>query len=212
MARLGPPATGDAALYVAGTTITKIVKTSISILIAEDDGPILSELAEGFRIAGYEVTTASDGKEAWLHLLAREFDVVLTDIQMPCLNGLELFKRLRELYDIPVVFLTASDDSGRVAEAMNLGAVSYLVKPVAVKQLLPVIAFALNQHAAARLLRQKTTHLEAALRQTQDLSIAIGMLRERLKLSQAEAFELLRSKARRERRKVHEVARELTAE
>jgi len=185
------------------------MKNRRHVLIAEDDRLILYTIAEGLREAGYTVTCASDGEEAWQVFMNAPADLALVDIRMPRMDGIALAKRLREFSDIPIVFLTAFDDQELVTNAIELGATSYLVKPVTVQQILPVLALVLNQYATTQQLKEKALNLETALRQDKEISVAVGILRERLKVSEAEAFEFLRQKARHQRRKVLDLAREI---
>lgn len=101
------------------------------ILVAEDD-PFLQELiVEVLTAAGFAVTLAKDGAEALERLQREEFDLLLTDVRMPRMDGLELLGRVRELPARPrVVVLTSDDTRETLLRAVREQALHYLVKPV----------------------------------------------------------------------------------
>ncbi len=97
----------------------------------DDDAALLEVLAETFRGESYEVITASNGQEALACVHRDHPDLVLTDHQMPVLDGLELLKRLRKdlsTCQVPVVFLTVLDAPDAEAQALDLGADDYVAK------------------------------------------------------------------------------------
>ncbi|SFN57573.1 response regulator receiver and ANTAR domain protein [Formivibrio citricus] len=179
------------------------------ILLAEDERIIQYTLAEGLRAAGYEVICADDGEAAWAIFQQDTCDIALLDIRMPGLDGIALAKRILAIADIPLIFLTAYDDSDLLESAKKLGAATYLVKPLKVGQIIPAIEMALAQGTSMQRLREKNLHLETALQSSRNIAVAIGVLRERLGVSEDKAFEYLRAKARNQRRKVNEVAQEI---
>ncbi|MFO0687762.1 MAG: sigma-54 dependent transcriptional regulator [Myxococcota bacterium] len=103
---------------------------SDAILVAEDEpgsAEYLRLLLEG---RGHVVRLASNGVEALLALEARPFDLVITDLRMPSMDGFELLAHLAQRWpDLPAIVLTANEDIGDVVEAIRLGAVNYLLKP-----------------------------------------------------------------------------------
>ncbi len=89
----------------------------------------------------YEVLLAKSGQEALNRLKNRKIDLVLLDVAMPGMDGIETFKRMKSRYsDIPVIFLTASGEVDDVVSAIKLGAVNYLKKPFAPRDLLERVA------------------------------------------------------------------------
>src|SRR5262249_1885473 len=106
---------------------------SSSLLIVDDDELSREGLARRLQRQGYEVACARTGREAIEMLGTRRFDLVLLDVMMPGMNGLEVLKHLRQvdsLLDLPIVMVTARNDSGDVVEALELGANDYLTKPL----------------------------------------------------------------------------------
>jgi response regulator NasT len=115
-------------------------------------------------------------------------------------------QQLREKSDLPVIFLTALNQDETTHEAIKAGAHVYVVKPISLKQLVPIIETALARAADLSKLRTTGENLVTALRQSRDVSIAIGILIERHNISGEEAFERLRKHARSTRRRITEVA------
>lgn len=103
------------------------------ILMAEDEENISDFVRRGLAGFGYEVTVSEDGTQAWqlLNGKSSDFDLVLLDIRMPGLSGLEVCRRLREQqgYSLPVLMLTALDTTDDIVAGLRVGADDYLVKP-----------------------------------------------------------------------------------
>lgn len=106
------------------------------ILVVDDDMMNLKR-TEIVLNKQYEVTLAKSGKEALGLLEKKKIDLVLLDVAMPEMDGIETFKRMKDRYDnIPVIFLTASGEVDDVVNAIKLGAVNYLKKPFVPRDLL----------------------------------------------------------------------------
>src|SRR3954468_15336942 len=113
--------------------VRQMSATTGSLLIVDDDELSREGLARRLRRHGYEVSYARNGREALEVLGGRRFDLVLLDVMMPGMNGLEVLKFLRRidsLIDLPIVMVTARNDSGDVVEALELGATDYVAKPL----------------------------------------------------------------------------------
>lgn len=179
------------------------------ILIVDDDRVILHILADGLRELGYTVSTSVCGAEALK--LAREsaYDLVVLDMRMPEMTGLEVAEELKKDNLAAFVFLSAFGDESVVRDAAEAGALGYLVKPVDIPQLVPFIEAAMARGREIDLLRSTTEQLEQALKVEQKTRTAVGIIMERKGLDRQEAFDLLRARARSQRRKIGEVADEL---
>src|SRR5215831_17059472 len=106
---------------------------SSSILIVDDEELNSEGLARRLQRHGYAVTLAKSGREAIELLGQRHFDLVLLDIMMPGMNGLEVLKFLRRvdsLFDLPIIMVTAKGESEDMVEALELGANDYVTKPL----------------------------------------------------------------------------------
>ncbi|MBI3205222.1 MAG: sigma-54-dependent Fis family transcriptional regulator [Myxococcales bacterium] len=114
------------------------------ILVVDDEGPARMALAELLRDAGYLVDTASDGFKALSRAEEVRPDLVLTDLRMPSMDGLELIRRLRRAdLGIPVVVMTAFGSVDAALSAMREHASDFVVKPLDIERLLAVVAQAL---------------------------------------------------------------------
>lgn len=101
----------------------------MKILIVEDDSMIREGVCEYLSEFGYEMIEAKDGKEAILNFDADEFNLVILDIQIPILNGLEVLKKIREKSKLPILMLTAFNDEEYKIEAFTSLADGYIEKP-----------------------------------------------------------------------------------
>ncbi len=106
-------------------------KSKVRVLVVDDEEAARSGLQKLLRLEGYEVDTAADGAAALESASERCPDVVVTDLKMPRMDGLELLTKLRAQFaDLPVIMVTASHDVGSAVAAMRQGAEHYLIKPV----------------------------------------------------------------------------------
>jgi AmiR/NasT family two-component response regulator len=179
------------------------------ILVVDDDRLVLSTLTMGLEKDGFATLRAASGEEAVQICQQQRPDLILMDIRMPGISGLEAVQRIHASVDVPVIFLSAYDDVEIVEQAIGQGGMGYLVKPVEVHQLVPEIRAALARATDLSQLKTTEAQLSGALAAERHISIAIGILMERRKLSGAEAYELLRVQARPNRRKLAEVAKEI---
>jgi len=108
----------------------------VGIMVVDDDPEILSFVKRGLVFEGYKVTTAADGKEA-LRLVRDEIpDLVVLDVMLPEMDGLEVCARLRQVSRVPVLMLTAKGTVPDRVAGLDSGADDYLVKPFAFDELL----------------------------------------------------------------------------
>ena len=107
------------------------------VLIVEDYTPLRRSLAQGLREAGFAVDAAADGEEGLWYAQGNEYDVLVLDIMLPKLSGLDLLGRLRQRGDdVPVLLLTAKDTVADRVAGLDCGADDYLTKPFAHEELL----------------------------------------------------------------------------
>jgi two-component system response regulator HydG len=132
------------------------------VVVADDEASARSGLATLLRDEGFEVVLAEDGEKALARIQESAPDVLVTDLRMPGIDGLELLRRARE--DDPeliVVLMTAFADVETAVKAMQLGAEHYLTKPLQIDELVLVLNRALDR----RKLREETTELRARLKE-----------------------------------------------
>lgn len=118
------------------------------LLIIEDDPSMLELLRVHLRAVGHSVRTVSDAADGIRAILADPPDLILSDIAMPYLDGMELLRALRSeplTRRIPVIFLTGLTDDDTLAKASTLGADDFLTKPIQVEDLLSSINKVLNR-------------------------------------------------------------------
>jgi two-component system response regulator HydG len=134
--------------------------TRARVLVVDDDESARSGLAGLLRGERFEVETAEDGEDALARLEESAPDVLVTDLHMPGLDGMQLLERARETYpELVVVMVTAFSDVETAVRAMQKGAEHYLTKPVQLDELLVVIGRALER----RRLRRETDELRSRL-------------------------------------------------
>ena len=104
------------------------------LLMVDDDVQLLKMLSQYFQIKGYEILTAKDGKEA-LEKAAKGPDLILLDVNMPRMDGLEVCRRIRDKVSCPILFLTARvEEEDRVGGLLS-GGDDYIVKPFSLREL-----------------------------------------------------------------------------
>jgi CheY-like chemotaxis protein len=105
---------------------------SLHLLLAEDDPDIRLVSKAALKRAGYRVTAAVDGREVLARVVEDRPDVILLDVMMPEMDGIEACRRLKEdprTSDIPIIFLTARSQGFQLEDAKRLGAAGYIGKP-----------------------------------------------------------------------------------
>ncbi len=110
----------------------------MKVLLVEDEEKVSSFVKRGLEENGIQVTQAFDGKTGLNMALRNKFDVVILDIIMPEMNGLEVCRQLKSEFgsEISILMLTASGTTDDIVEGLNIGADDYLVKPFKLKELL----------------------------------------------------------------------------
>lgn len=107
-----------------------------NILMIEDEIKIARFVQLELEHEGYTVTLAHDGRNGLEKALAESFDLIILDVMLPSLNGMEVLRRIRLVSDVPVIMLTAKDDVMDKVMGLDLGAEDYMTKPFAIEELL----------------------------------------------------------------------------
>jgi DNA-binding response OmpR family regulator len=124
------------------------MSTAARILIVEDEPNVRLVFRTTLESNAYMLSTAEDGETALRWLEHSPYDLVLLDLQMPGLGGMEVLKRLRGTgHGVPVVIVTAHGSIPDAVQAMKLGAVDFLTKPVTPGALRAVVTEVLGRHA-----------------------------------------------------------------
>jgi two-component system, response regulator PdtaR len=179
------------------------------LLLVDDDRLVMATFGKGLKKLGYQVQMADSAQEG-LQIIDPEDppQIAILDICMPDMTGLQMAKELKAL-KIPWLFLSAYNDDEYVKQAVEGGALGYLIKPMDVANAIPAIETALYQARELMECELVEHRLNSALETGNIVNVAIGLLMERNRVSRVDAYELLRGKARSEQRKVKAVAEEL---
>jgi two-component system, response regulator PdtaR len=178
------------------------------ILIAEDDRLSANLFSEGLAGAGFPVKIAYSGDEAMQTIKSSLPRLAIVDINLPDMSGLELVRQLT-VEPPPFFVLSAVRVEETIAEAIDLGALGYVVKPIEIAQLLPLVRAALARGAELTNMRIENRKLSEAINNARSISTAIGIIMERYRLKQNVAASALRFMARSQQRKMHAVGHDI---
>src|SRR5215213_3522272 len=143
----------------------------IRVMVVDDDAVLRKLVSDQIARMGFDSTPAASGEEALAALSKSDFDVVLLDIRMPGLSGLDTLREVRKLEDAPeVIMLTADTSLGTGIEAMRLGAYDYLTKPATLDEIEAVIRKADEKR---RLVRQNASLRDAVRQPAEDVAGAL---------------------------------------
>jgi len=180
-----------------------------SLLVVDDDTLVLATLCLGLRAAGFQVAEADCGEEAIQLCETNQFDLALLDISLPGLSGIETAKVIQKSFQLPFLFLSAYDDDSYVNEAINHGALGYLVKPININQIIPAIETALTRSSDIKSLLAHHDNLTTALNKNREVSVAVGIFMSHTSLSHQQAEAAIRLYSRNTRQKMSKVAEEI---
>ncbi len=180
-----------------------------SILLVDDDAVTLTLLSTCLERAGYPVMTATSGSAALAAVAEKQPALAMLDIDMPGMSGLELAIQLKKKYELAFMFLSAISDTDIIETAVEYGAVGYMLKPVELPKLLPVLKAALARADEIQQLKKSESSLNNALASGRDTSMAIGVLMARYQVDRHTAFEVMRGQARSQRKSLNELANQI---
>lgn len=106
------------------------------IFIVEDERQIARFIQIALEKSGFQTAIENNGKRAYERIIQEKYDVVLLDVMLPEMDGMEICQRVREISDVPIIMLTARDDVKDKVEGLNLGANDYVTKPFAPEEVL----------------------------------------------------------------------------
>src|SRR3954471_13898927 len=137
--------------YPLNTTVPGAANTeSARILLVDDEHSVQTLLTYPLRKDGYEVVAALDGREALDRFAEQRFDLVVLDLMLPKLDGLEVCRRLRGRSQVPIIILTAKDDEGDKVLGLEIGADDYITKPFSVREFRSRVKAALRRSEMLR--------------------------------------------------------------
>lgn len=199
------------------------------LLVVDDDRLVLATLVHGLQHAGFDVIDADNGDDAILLARQHRPTLALLDIRMDGMSGFDVASYLRDQLHIPFMFLSAFNDEATQAKIRELGALAYLVKPLDVAQIVPVVERAF---AEARALERSPVPTSPAPRAEpvaapavagdaappapadplqQTVAIAVGILMHRLSLPREAALQRLQRLAQQEGRPLEQSAAGMVA-
>lgn len=152
------------------TSTTNITQELAYILVVDDEGANRYSVSKTLQKVGYMVSEAANGEEALDMITRQAFDVVLTDIRMPGIDGIELLRRIREQApEVIVILMTAYATLGNAVEALRLGAHDYLIKPSSSADIRQSVARGVER---ARNLKRRRNLLDAIKSDVYELAVS----------------------------------------
>lgn len=182
------------------------------ILIAEDETIIRLDVRTLLEKAGHEVVAeARDGEEAVALAAEHDPDLIVMDVRMPHLDGIEAARQISDRRPVPIVMLTAYAEEDLVTRASEAGAFAYLVKPFREVDLLPALNTARARFEELSALREEAADLAEALASRKAVERAKGILMRKDGIDEAEAFRRIRAASQKTGRTMRVVADALIA-
>lgn len=183
-----------------------------TLLIIDDEAANIQVISDFLETQGIEIMMAKNGADGISRALKGQPDLILLDIRMPDMDGYEVCHQLKSdksTKEIPIIFMTGLTELDDKLKAFAVGGVDYITKPFQESELLARVSVHLQMSNLQKELADKNVRLEGALDTGNVVNVAIGVLMERKGIKHEEAFEIIRSQARSERRKVSDVANEI---
>lgn len=182
----------------------------LKIIVAEDETLVALSIIAQLRELKYQVIgDARDGVEA-IELCGRlQPDLVVMDINMPRLNGIEAAKIIQEKWQIPVVIVSGYSDEKLIEDATEVGVISYLIKPVTKQNLAPAIEVAVKNYGEFSAAREETNRLRQMLEERKLLERAKGILMAKVNITEVQAMKRLQKLSNDRNVRLTEIAREI---
>ncbi len=198
--------------------------TKGKVLVVDDDRLVLATVTHGLSQAGYDVIDADNGDDAILLARQHKPDLALLDIRMEGKSGFDVAAYLREYCQIPFMFLSAFADEATIQQVKALGAVTYLIKPLDIQQIVPAVEAAFASRPAAQppappaaseaptvstaaQIELPAPSVDASLADV--VALATGMVMHRHSVGRLAALERLQAQARQEGRTLQAVCQRL---
>ena len=179
----------------------------LKIVIADDEAIIRMDLREMLEEAGHEVVgETANGRRAVAIVRDTRPDLVILDIKMPDMDGVEAARMIAADHLAPVLLLTAFDDAELIRRATEAGVLAYLVKPVSEKSLFPAMEIALSRWRETESLEKELAETRDSLETRKLLDRAKGILMQAHGISEEEAYRRMQRYSMEKRRTLKEVA------
>lgn len=188
--------------------------TKGKVLVVDDDRLVLATVTHGLSQAGYDVIDADNGDDAILLARQHKPDLALLDIRMEGKSGFDVAAYLREYCQIPFMFLSAFADEATIQQVKALGAVTYLIKPLDIQQIIPAVEAAFANRPVQASLQIEPAVIEVPLPAVEEsltdvVALATGMVMHRHSVGRLGALERLQAQARQEGRTLSAVCQRL---
>jgi response regulator NasT len=184
----------------------------LRLLIADDEEVLRKTLVAICESLGYQVVAqACNGQEALDMARLTSPDLLLLDIRMPVLDGLEAAKAILERDSVPIVIVTGHTDTALINDAARVGVFSYLVKPITAERLRAAIATAQARFTDMQDLKGEVGDLKRSLDDRKLVERAKGVIMRDMKVGEQEAYRWLKRTSSQSNRKIADVARSIVA-
>jgi AmiR/NasT family two-component response regulator len=184
----------------------------LKILVVDDESIIRLGLRRILEEAGHIVITAENGVIALKQVESNAPDLIILDIRMPEMDGIETAQALLDRRQAPIIFLTAYGEQELIERAARLHVMGYLIKPIKESELLAMIEVASQRFEEHSRTAQTAAELEEETVSRRAIDRAKGRLMQREGISELDAYNRLQQRARAERRTLLEVAEEFNEE
>lgn len=180
------------------------------ILIAEDESIIRMDIKLMLQDQGYEVVgEAGDGDKVIELAFLHKPDLILMDIKMPKINGLQASKIIANQLDLPILIITAYSQKEFVEKAQQDNIVGYLVKPISEANLLPAVEIALHQSEKAKRLKQEIYNAKQEVEKRKLVERAKGLLMQAEGITESESFKRIRESSMSMQMTMESIAKEI---
>jgi len=177
------------------------------VLVIDDHEPSRARLSAILRECGYEVAgEIATGKSAVVFAQAKNPDVILMAVGLPDIDGIQAAEEIVHAKPLPIVLVTSHYDAETIERAKGAGVMGYLVKPVRAEELRPTIELALSRFQQFALLREENSTLKETLEARKIIERAKGLLMEQRKLSEEQAYSLIKKASMNMRKPMSDVA------
>jgi AmiR/NasT family two-component response regulator len=183
---------------------------SLRILIAEDEYLVLMGIKSYVEKLGHQVVgTASDGLKAVELAIEKKPDLVIMDINMPYLDGIDAIKKINETLFIPSIIVSGYHDEKLINRATEEGVLYYLLKPIDIEDIKIAINISLSKFEEIKKLKDELKSTKNALEARKYIEKAKGILMDRMNLIEVEAMNRLQKMSRDKNKKLVVIAKEL---
>jgi len=177
-----------------------------TILVVDDDEAIRTLLQEELEDEGYKVVIATNARDALKIVETEPLDLVILDIRMPGMDGLEALRKISATRRIPTIMLTAYSQPDLVEQAVELGVFAYLVKPIKEADLLPTLEVAMARSEELQAVEAEVGSLKETLATRKLVERAKGILMDQSGMTEAMAFRKIQKLSMDRRKPIKEIA------